>query len=272
MHSLSNSIRKRWHCLIADPEAMKRLWGQVYWREDEAGVRNVSCRHCPRLDAEKKACSINFGTPLRKCVVASIEAHLYDCKDKDVLEIGFGRFTLAKNLIKRSGGVWTGIDPLQPKTRVPILGRGGYGLADGIPFPDNTFDIVCGIQTLTHWGQKTTNGLREPSDYKECMAEIFRVLKPEGRMYFDVPMHLHGHEMFIMADLDRIRGLFPSTQWKNLVFEKWRYKYEPFEPYAPYPKLFPEWAVEISSYPVDAVEQVKSKPIHLLVITAKKAA
>lgn len=268
MHSPYNSLHRRWHSLTASPKKMRRLWGDAYWQEDKSGVRNVSCLHCPRFGIVKKACTIKFGTPLRKCVVGSIEAHLNNCRNKNVLEIGYGRFTLAKNLIKRSGGVWAGIDPLQPKSKIPTLGCGGYGSATEIPFADQTFDIVCGVQTIAHWGQKATG--RELSDYNECTTEIFRVLKPGGKLYFDVPMHFHGHEMFIMADLERIKKIFPPAQWKNLTFEKWRYDYEPLERYAPFPKLFSEWAVEISNYSTDQMEHAKGEPIHLLVITAEK--
>ncbi|MBC2714741.1 MAG: hypothetical protein HF978_05460 [Desulfobacteraceae bacterium] len=42
MHSAFNSLRKRWHSLVANPEVMKRLWGDVYWREDESGIRTVA--------------------------------------------------------------------------------------------------------------------------------------------------------------------------------------------------------------------------------------
>ena len=270
MHSLGNSFRKRWHSLVANPKAMQRLWGGVYWQEDESGVRTVSCQHCPRFDRNKKACTVAFGTPLRKCVVASIEAHLYDCKNKQVLEIGYGRFSLGRNLVTRSGGVWTGIEPQQAKDKIPSLGKGGYGHAAEILFPDITFDLIYGVQTMEHWGQKCNGCNREPSDYAECVAEIYRVLKPGGTIYFDVPMHFHGHEMFIMADLNRIKRLFPDALWKNLVLEKWRYSYEPLERYAPYPKLFPEWKMEISSYSAEEVEKAKEEPIYLLAIAAEK--
>jgi SAM-dependent methyltransferase len=251
---------------------MQKLWGGAYWRQGEGNVRTVACPHCPRFDAANEACTVKFGTPLRKCVVASTEAHLFDCSGKDVLEIGYGRFSLGKNLVNRSGGVWSGIEPRQPEDKAPRLGHGGYGHAADIRFPDNTFDIIYGIQTMEHWGQKCTGGLREPSDYMECMAEIYRVLKPGGQVYFDVPMHFHGHEMFIMADLESVSTLFPEGQWKNLVLEKWRYECDPLEQYRPYAKLFPEWAEEICSYTQEQVEHAKGEPIHLLAITAEKVA
>ncbi|NOX27691.1 MAG: methyltransferase domain-containing protein [Gammaproteobacteria bacterium] len=272
MHSLGNSIRKRWHSLTVSPGRMQKLWGDSYWKQDGAGDRSVSCNHCPRLDADSQQCTVNFGTPLRKCVVASVEAHLQNCKDKKVLEVGYGRFSLGKNLVNRSGGIWSGIEPQQPRDKVPSLGKGGYGHATEILFPDNTFDLIYGIQTMEHWGQQCTGGTREPSCYIECMAEIYRVLKPGGSIYFDVPIHFHGHEMFIMADFDKIKSLFHESRWQNVVLEKWRYDSEPLERYAPYEKLFPEWDMEISSYSREAIEKAKGEPIYLLAITANKVA
>jgi len=111
MHSKKGSILKRWHSLTARPERMRAKWAGDYAAPESPGVYQVRCRDCRSFDADKQECAIGFGTPLRKCVVSSIEAHFHDCRDKQVLEIGFGRFMLARNLIRRSGGTWTGIEP-----------------------------------------------------------------------------------------------------------------------------------------------------------------
>jgi hypothetical protein len=136
MHSKLQSLVKRWYCLTASPSAAKEQWQAPYWQESN-GIRDIP-----------------FGKPLRKCVVAAIEAHLHDSNGLNVLELGFGRFSLARNLIRRSGGIWTGVEPRLPKTQSPSIGHGGYGHAADIPFPDEIFDRVFGIQSLEHWGQK----------------------------------------------------------------------------------------------------------------------
>lgn len=102
MHSLGNSLRKRLYSLMASPKKARQQWSGQYWQELD-GFRDVACNNCPKYDAQQQACTIPFGTPLRKCVVASIEAHLYDAKNISALELGFGRFSLGKNLIQRSG-------------------------------------------------------------------------------------------------------------------------------------------------------------------------
>lgn len=269
MHSLGNSIRKGWYSLVANPETARRQWAGQYW-QDADGFRNISCAKCPKLDKKLKICRIPFGTPLRKCVVAGIEAHLHEAKGKNILELGFGRFSLAKNLVTRSGGIWTGVEPHQSKDKKPEIGRGGYGHTEDIPFADETFDMVFGIQTLEHWGQKCTGAAMAPSEYEACFDEILRVLKPGGTIYLDAPIHFHGNEMFIMGDIERIKNHFPGDQWRNLVVERWRYDYQPLERYAPYAKLYEEWEEEITSYSGEEVEKVKQNPIWLLTISAEK--
>ncbi len=172
MHSKKKSLLKRWHSITTKPSICKKKWGEKYWHDID-NCRIVACRTCPGFNAQKKNCSINFGTPLRKCVVSSIEAHFFNCKDENVIEIGFGRFKLAKNLILRSGGTWTGVEPKRPKNKPPVIGKGGYGHATDIPFADKTFDMAFAVQSIEHWNQKS-NAVREPSSYPECITEITR--------------------------------------------------------------------------------------------------
>ena len=53
------------------------------------------------------------------------------------------------------------------------------------------------------------------------------MLKRGGSIYFDAPIHLHGHEMFVLGDLGRIRGSFDETLWTDVLIEKWRYDHDP---------------------------------------------
>lgn len=103
-----------------------------------------------------------------------------------MLEIGFGRFKQAENFICRSGGRWTGVESRCPKNETAVLGKGGYGQATFIPFPDETFHKAFSVQLVEH-GEQKAGGVREPSFYPECIAEIFRVLKLVGTIYLDAP-------------------------------------------------------------------------------------
>jgi len=269
MRGLGNSILKRWHSLTVSPKAAARQWGKQYWR-DSGEFRSVACLECPKFDASRQACGITYGSALRKCVVAAIEAHLHDMDGKNVLEVGFGRNALARNLVRRSGGTWTGIEPRQPKEALPVIGKGGYGHAADIPFPDATFDLVFGIQSIEHWGQKVST-LGPPFRYKDCLAEIHRVIKPNGSIYFDAPVHFHGHEMFIMGDITRITALFHPGLWHNIHLEQWRKQHEPLERFPPPEKVLQEWPLEISSYNEEEIARARDHgTVWLLTICAQK--
>ncbi|MET1254792.1 class I SAM-dependent methyltransferase [Aliikangiella maris] len=270
MHSKRDSLLKRWHSLTISPKKCQQKWGKAYWK-DVDGYREVNCVDCPSFNAQRQQCSIGFGSPLRKCVVSSIEAHLHDCQNQQVLEIGFGKFMLARNLIKRSGGTWTGIEPRRPKSEVAQLGKGGYGHATYIPFEDKTFDKIFAIQSIEHWGQKAGAALREPSDYAACFAEVARVLKPGGTIYFDAPIHFHGHEMFIMGDLAKIQSYLMNEHWTNVHIEKWREQSAPLKPYDPPQNVLVDWPIEITSYPETQVKLAREKgSVWMIAITAEK--
>ncbi|MFK5891953.1 MAG: class I SAM-dependent methyltransferase [Pseudomonadota bacterium] len=269
MHSKKESLLKRWHSLRINPDKCKKKWDHQYWI-DEDNCRIISCSKCPSFNSNQQQCDINFGTPLRKCVVSSIEAHFFDCKNKNVLEIGFGRFKLAKNLIQRGGGTWTGVEPRRPKNETPVIGKGGYGHATHVPFPDKTFDKVFAVQSMEHWSQKA-GGVREPSSYPDCIAEINRVLKPGGTVYLDAPVHFHGNEIFIMGDVEKIRSLFHEDKWINVHIEKWRENYSPLPRYTPSQNEFNDWPIEITSYPEEKIIEARNNGvIWLLTITAEK--
>ncbi len=272
MHSKKGSILKRWHSLTASPKRFQRKWAGQYAVPESPGVHQVRCQDCRSFNTSRQECSIGFGTPLRKCVVSSIEAHLSNCAGKQVLEIGFGRFMLARNLIRRSGGTWTGVEPKIDRSIKPRIGGGSYGTASDIPFEDDTFDLAFGIQSIEHWGQKARGGT--PSDYEDCLREIHRVLKPGGSVYFDAPVYFHGHEMFIMGDLPRIRQQFSPDLWDDVTIEKWREDYVPLEPYPPSDTVLrDDWPADIETYSEAEVEAAKEgASVFLIAITAKKKA
>ena len=205
MHSLKNSLRKRLYALRLKSEACAQAWSGKYYL-DQDGIRIVSCKTCPKLDAKTRSCRVPFGSPIRKCVTAAQEAHLHSLNGKQLLEIGFGKHSIPRRLVTDAGGTWTGIEPFLPRSQKARLGKGGYGQVAEIPFGNDTFDAVAGIQTLEHW-EEPLPGIRHTPDYKQCMREIHRVLKPGGSIYFDAPIHLHGHEMFIVGDFARIQAL-----------------------------------------------------------------
>ena len=70
----------------------------------------------------------------------------------EVLELGFGRRSLARHIVELRGARWTGIEP--EVEQAPKIGAGGFGHTAAIPFPDATFDLICGIQSFEHWAER----------------------------------------------------------------------------------------------------------------------
>jgi len=227
LHSFRNSLSKRLYAFRLKNKQCADLWGGKYWEviNDE---HIISCKNCRKFDQKSLKCRIPFGSPVRKCSTAAQEANLHSLYKMDLLEIGFGKHSMPRQLVTDAGGTWTGIEPMLPQARKATPGAGGFGQVADIPFPDCSFDIVTGIQSLEHWEEPLPN-IELISNYKEALKEVYRVLKPGGSIYFDAPIHLHGHEIFITGDIAGIRNLFDSKLWQFLKIEKWREQYEPLE-------------------------------------------
>ena len=271
MHGPLNSLTRVWYRLSTGKRLARNEWGEQYW-EERNGERVIPCRRCPKFDAKRVECSVPFGTPLRKCVVAATEAHLRDTRNLRVLEVGYARHSYGKRIIELCGGSWTGIEPLVDRSRPATLGSGSYGHAGEIPFPDETFDRVFGNQTFEHWGEPLPDGTMGPT-YTECLAESWRVLKPGGRLYLDAPIHLHGHEMFVAGDTKRILALFDDALWSNVVTERWRSEPAPLPRY-PTPEGDARDALKnLSSYDAAKIADLQvNGTVWLLTVTATKVA
>lgn len=267
MHSLKNSLNKRIYAMRLSSAASARVWGDRYWREHN-GVRAIACNHCPKLSSDRSECTVPFGSPIRKCVSAAQEANLHSLTGANMLEIGFGKHSIARRLVVSAGGSWTGIEPTLPKSKQAALGTGGFGHVTAIPFPDDTFDIVVGIQTLEHWEEPLPDpGLKV--GYAASFSEIARVLKPEGSIYFDAPIHLHGHEMFIAGDVDRIRGLLDPALWRDVRIEKWRQDHAPLDRYRTPERDARTWEKAVASYSRTLLEEIlNERSVWLMTIRA----
>ena len=102
----------------------------------------------------------------------------FDLAGRPALEIGLGYGTLGQYIAER-GALYHGLDiaptPVEMmRHRLRLLGRDGdervqQGSALDIPWPDATFDFVYSIGCLHHTG-----------DLERCVAEVHRVLRPDG--------------------------------------------------------------------------------------------
>lgn len=150
------------------------------------------------------------------------------------------------------------------------MGTSGFGHVAAIPFGDATFDIVAGIQSIEHWGEPLPDPELEIG-HEKGLDEVFRVLRPGGRIYFCAPIYLHGHEMFIAGDFERIRGLFERLPWQDLVLELWR------EPYAPLARSvapdsdYATWEHAVTSYPGELLRDIReNRSVSTITIKARK--
>lgn len=269
MHGPKSSLARAWYRLSTRRRLARNEFGARYW-DDVDGQRSVACRRCPKFDREHRACGVPFGSPLRKCVVAATEAHLRDTRGLRVLEIGYARRSYGKSIVEICGGSWTGVEPMVDRRRVPRIGTGGYGHAGEIPFPDATFDRVFGNQSFEHWEEPLPGGTPPPS-YRDCLLEIRRVLKPGGSLYLDAPIHLHGHEMFVAGDVERILALFAPELWADVAVERWRYDHEPLPRYPTPSADIYHGHGGIKSYDPAVIADLQTNgTVWLLVVTAVK--
>jgi SAM-dependent methyltransferase len=233
-------------------------------------MRSIACRHCPKFSAATVTCTVPFGSPLRKCVTAAQEAHLHSLAGKDLLEIGFGKHSIPRRLVTSAGGTWTGIDPLGQPDTVARIGGACRGHVGAIPFADASFDIVVGIQTLEHWSDPLPDDSEAPG-YARGLAEVHRVLKPGGTIYFDAPIHLHGHEMFISGDVDTIAAQFGHSLWSDVILEAWRRDHSPLPRYPTPDADLATWPVKFARSAPERIAAIReSGSVWLLVVTATK--
>jgi SAM-dependent methyltransferase len=269
MHGPASSLARAWYRLTTRRRLARNEWSTPYWDERD-GQRIVACRRCPKFDPRRAACGVPFGSPLRKCVVAATEAHLRATRGQRVLELGYARRSYGKRIVELAGGSWTGVEPLLDRSTKPRLGSGGYGHAGDIPFPDATFDLVFGNQSFEHWEEPLPGGTPSPS-YGQCLAEIARVLRPGGTLYLDAPIHLHGHEMFVAGDVERIVALFAGETWADVVVERWRFEHEPLPRYPTPAADIGYVRGTIVSYDLNEIAKLQTDgTVWLLTVTAVK--
>lgn len=93
-----------------------------------------------------------------------------------ILDIGCGHADFLSSVYQKTPEVY-GLDPdSYALSRNTTITYKLCGLADHIPFPDNTFDLVSLAWVLEH--------IEEP---EKVFTEIHRVLKPGGKMIFLTP-------------------------------------------------------------------------------------
>ncbi len=183
-----------------------------------------ACLNCHRFDSEGQRCTVKQGSPIRKCVMALLEKECERLRKMRILEIGCGSWALAKSILETNGCEWFGVEPrvVDEKLRSSIATH--QASVAKLPFENNFFDYVLGNQTLEHWYEFNVS-------FSKGLQEIYRVLKSGGTISMNIPIHLHGHLLFLKGDISGILKLFNLNLWQNVRYEPYRQTYEPLEPF-----------------------------------------
>jgi cyclopropane fatty-acyl-phospholipid synthase-like methyltransferase len=135
-----------------------------------------------------------------------------------LLDIGTNRGLQTCFLAKEYGVIAVGIDPGQVNVRCLADNALSWGVQNqifalraGVPdtgFAANSFDVCYSTTTF-----EMIRGLQGEDAYRQCLAEVFRILRPEGLLGLGEPTHL---DVEIPSDLAPI-----YTQGKGDGVEGW---------------------------------------------------
>jgi ubiquinone/menaquinone biosynthesis C-methylase UbiE len=117
--------------------------------------------------------------------------------DSYVIDIGCGHADFLGVVYARAGNVY-GIDPdLQALKNNMTIQQVVNGMADNIPFKDEYFDVVTCAWVLEH--------LENPED---VFNEIYRILKPGGKLIFLTPNALNYNVWIIRMIPNKLHSFF----------------------------------------------------------------
>ncbi len=174
------------------------------------------CFKCLYLNVELSECSISHPPKraLRSCLKAINTKYVEMIQKNDkVLELGCGSWSPIYEYCKSSGIEWHGIDILKEYMGKPTIAS-KIGSVENIPYNEATFDFVIGNQTMEHWEENNVH-------LQKGLSEVFRVLKPGGKMLMNVPIHYHGGPEFIKGDLRKHKN-YLNNFCDKIEFETWR--------------------------------------------------
>jgi SAM-dependent methyltransferase len=151
--------------------------------------------------------------PLSTCQIAIVDHYCeLIAPGMKVLEIGCGSWSPIKERCREVGATYDGIDATATYYGEPTVATRVENLRE-LSFDDEAFDLVIGTQSMEHWDEFGC-----PLEWG--VYQCFRVLKPGGSLWMNVPIHFHGSAPFLMGDL----GAISATLWpyaNEVTLEPW---------------------------------------------------
>lgn len=163
-------------------------------------------------------------------MIASLEKRFEGRLVGVVADVGCGGWTFPRNLFTASGNTWYGVDPSDGPSSPHNLDVGPQSIKthDGsvgrLPFEAGEIDLVVCNQSMEHWHEYGNS-------FASGLSEIHRVLKSGGAAVLNVPIHYHGHPIFVKGQLYIIRQILNTSLWRNVEFRYWGRFRDPEDPY-----------------------------------------
>lgn len=133
----------------------------------------------------------------------------------NVLDVGCGGGFSCEFMAKR-GAIVSGVDQSQKCIEIAKAHANNhnlqidyqYGFAEELPYQDKTFDVVICVDVLEH-----------VEDIKKVIAEIYRVLKPNGLFCFDTINKTFKSKLIMIWLLENILNKIPRGihDWEKFI-------------------------------------------------------
>lgn len=216
----------------------------------------IDCRklvnnHCVAYEQVQQSLGRNFPPyPLGACIIPIVENYLSYIKNgMRVLDVGCGSWDLIKNHCQYVGADYEGIDVRENYFGKKVVATRIENLAN-LSFPDNYFDFIIGNQTMEHW-------LEYGCTVKWGLYQCFRVLKFNGRLLLNVPIHFHGTRHFMLGNVEVLRKYYAPFSSK-VGFNVWGKPSYPLLEIMPWPGY---WTLRYSSAYILDIQAEKNLPL-----------